>query len=176
MGPPPWPIWWCVLTAGFAVSLAVTHGKQFEFSYFLFDAIFCRKNLIWTSGGGWWAYMKSLPCRFCRAHDIFHMPCVQSLSCVVPSRAHSKACFLQFSTSPCILLHMYYTGEPCTAIFELQPHFHIYLRSTCKFLWDSGASGVFSPWNTGPWALAVYRLAFSARSSTNVLFHWFRFV
>ena len=73
-----------------------------------------------------------------------------------------------------------HTGALCLAPFgesHIPTHFHTYPRSTCKFWWHSGAPGVISPserLSVGPgWSTP---LDFSARGSTNVLFHRFRFV
>ena len=73
-----------------------------------------------------------------------------------------------------------HTGEPCLAPFgesNIPTHFHTYPRSTYKIWWHSGAPGVLPP----PKRLSMVPggstpLDFSARGSTNILFHRFGFV
>ena len=73
-----------------------------------------------------------------------------------------------------------HTGKLYLAPFgesHLTTHFHIYPRFTCKFWWDSGAPAVTPPKkqrSVGPGGSTP--LDFSARGSTNILFHRFTFV
>ena len=73
-----------------------------------------------------------------------------------------------------------HTGELCLAPFgesHLPTHFHTYPRFTCKIWLDSGAPAVTPPQkrrSVGPGGSTP--LDFSARGSTNILFHSFRFV
>jgi hypothetical protein len=60
------------------------------------------------------------------------------------------------------------------------PHFHTYHRSTCKIWWDSGAPAVVLPLLPQKQRYVCpggyTPLDFSARGSTNILFHRFTFV
>ena len=88
--------------------------------------------------------------------------------------------FPSYSPTVHLICEECHIGELCFAPFggsHLPKHYHTYPRPTCKFWWDSGAPELIPPRKRR--SVAPRRstpLDFSARGSTNILFHRFRFV
>ena len=101
----------------------------------------------------------------------------KKILCRVPyTKAHGKALLFPFFSLflPPFSFTTYFISN-ITHIASMDTFTHV-RGPHGGFCWIPELRRSFSGGNTGLWAPAVYPLAFSARGSTNVLFHRFRFV